>query len=261
MKNIILAAASFILLSTFASCEKVIDVNLNSSASQYVIIGNVHNGGGPSTVSISKSVDFQQNNDFPTISGATVVITDQTASVADTLIESSPGFYVTHGLAGVEGHTYHLYININGQIFTSTATMPGQVNLDTLYQQPAEFGDGVSIVPVYTDPAGIKNFYHFVEYIDGRETKEVFYRSDRVGDGNTLRVPLNLGTDTSLHVGSTVTVALQSIDSSMYQYYRTLDETIGQNAAAPANPATNITGAKLGYFNVHAVSSKTIVIY
>lgn len=246
---------------TLVSCEKVINVKLNSSASQYVVIGNVDNGSGPYSVSITKSVDFQQSNTFPGVSGATVVITDQTAGISDTLTEDMAGHYITHSLTGIEGHTYHLYINVNGELFTSTSTMPARVRLDSLYQQPAEFGDGVSIVPVYTDPAGVRNFYHFIEYIDGKQTKELYYRSDRVGDGQTLRVPLNLGADTAMHTGSTVTVDLQSIDSAMYQYYRTLDETIAQSAASPANPVTNITGVKLGYFSAHAVDTKSIVIY
>jgi len=260
MKNIALFLLAAIVVS-FSSCEKVIDVKLKSSPSQYVIIGKVSDEPGPYTVSVNKSVSFEQSNVFPAVSGATVVITDQTAGVSDTLTEDMPGGYVTHTILGQVGHTYQLYIKSEGQIFTSTATMPHKVPMDTLYQQPAEFGDGVSIVPVYTDRGGENNFYHFIEYINSKQTQELYYRRDIVGNGKQISVPLNLGSDTSMHVGSTVTISMESIDSAMYQYYRSLDETIGQSAASPANPLCNIQGAKLGYFSVHAVDTRTIVIY
>ncbi len=261
MKNITILFLLAAIVVSFSSCEKVIDVKLKSSPAQYVIIGKVSDAPGPYTVSINKSVSFEQSNVFPAVSGAMVVITDQMTGVSDTLTEDLPGGYVTHTLQGQVGHTYQLYIKADGQVFTSIATMPNKVPMDTLYQQPAEFGDGVSIVPVYTDPGGENNFYHFIQYIDNKQTQELYYRRDIVGNGKQLRVPLNLGADTSMHVGSTVSVSLESIDSAMYQYYRSLDETISQSAAAPANPICNIQGAKLGYFSVYAVDTKTIVIY
>ena len=157
---------SFALLTAMASCQKVIQVHLNDTAAKYVIEGNVSDQPGPYFVKISQSVNFDQANTFPAISGATVIITDATAGVVDSLHESTPGMYRTTSLAGVSGHTYQLYIKVNGQVFTSSALMPVAVNIDTLYTQKSVFGDGNELVPQYTDPPTPGNYYHFVETIN-----------------------------------------------------------------------------------------------
>ena len=259
MRTIITLSA--LLLITFTSCRKVINVKLNSASSQYVIIGNVTNMAGPYSVSITKTIDFQLDNNFPAVSGAVVIITDATIGNSDTLQESAPGIYNTSILTGQEGHTYNLYIKVENEIFTASSTMPAMVPLDSLYQEPATFGDGVSIVPVYRDPAGVKNYYHTVQFINNKQSKEIFLRSDILTDGQVVSRPLDLGTDTAMHTGDNVRIELQAVDSAIYQYYRNLVATINQNSAAPANPQTNITGAKLGYFSAHAISASTITLH
>jgi hypothetical protein len=172
MKNI--QPVLFILfLLTLASCQKVIKVDLNSSSPQYVIEGNITDDRPPYIVHISKSVNFDQDNTFPPVSGAIVVITDKSMNRSDTLQEKtdSPGYYQTHtgmnGLNGTWGHTYLLYVNIANKIFTASSTIPAPVNMDSLYTQNSMFGSGFQIVPVYHDPAGIVNYYSFIKYING----------------------------------------------------------------------------------------------
>ena len=100
-----------VLLAAFSACKKVIKVDLNSSSARYVVQGNVTDVAGTYTVTITKTINFDQDNIFPTVSGAMVVITDVSAGVTDTLAETLPGNYTTHVLAGTPGHTYKLYVN------------------------------------------------------------------------------------------------------------------------------------------------------
>lgn len=78
------------------SCQKVIDIELNPSSPRYVVTGNITDQPGPYEVKITSSINFDQDNNFPAVSGAKVCITDQNVGLTDTLTEVAPGRHRTH---------------------------------------------------------------------------------------------------------------------------------------------------------------------
>ncbi len=260
MKPNRISGIAYLLLIVFAfsACKKVININLNSASPRYVVEGNVTNQAAPYLVSITKSINFDQDNVYPTVSGATVVITDMTTMLADTLKEQTPGNYYTTITNGIPGHTYRLYVNAAGNIFTASSTMPPVVTLDSLYTQNSAFGDRQVLVPVYTDPAATGNYYHFKEVRNDTVTDAIQIRNDNLINGQVVKLPLNGGSD--LKAGDSVTLYLETIDSAVYQYYYSLEQTTNQNSATPANPLSNISGGALGYFSAHTSSGKSILV-
>src|SRR5579859_6804591 len=91
------------------SCKKVVTLKLNNAPPQLVIEGNVTDGPDADTVKIIRSVNFYADNTFPTVSGASVTISDNTG-VTDKLTEITPGVYITHTLQGKPGNTYNLSV-------------------------------------------------------------------------------------------------------------------------------------------------------
>jgi hypothetical protein len=253
-KYLILAV---IAIMEFCSCQKVINVNLNNAASKFVITGNVSNEPGPYIVSISKTINFSEDNVFPSVTNALVVITDSIAAVTDTLSRGAAGYYQTHVLQGIPGHVYQLYVNIGGQVFLSRSVMPQPIALDSIYVVSATFGDKKDVTAVYNDPVGVGNHYHLTLSIADSSSTNIYIHSDQVTDGN--RVLQQLRNSIDIHSGDSVKVALECIDDSVYKYYSTLSQTINQNSATPANPQTNISGGSLGYFSAHTVSRKGII--
>ncbi len=251
-----------LLLAAFSACKKVISVNLNSTNPRYVVQGNVTNQPGPYLVNITKSINFDQDNVFPAVSGAIVVITDVTANQVDTLTETTPGNYNTHIITGTPGHTYHLYVNAANNIFTASSKMPMLVTLDSLYTQPSPFGGKhPQLVPVYTDPAlvGVNyHYYHFMEYKNDTESSSVIVRNDALINGRVVNQPI--GSD-GIIPGDSIAVYLECIDSGIYVYYSTLNQTNNQNSATPTNPLTNLTGGALGYFSAHTSSMKSLIVH
>jgi len=253
--------SAFLLLLSFSSCQKVIKVNLNNAASQYVIEANVTDQPGPYTVTITKSVNFDQDNTYPTVSGATVVITDNTANVTDTLKEATPGNYNTSILTGVSGHKYSLYVNAASNVFVSSSTMPMAVSLDSLYTQLSSFRGDHHVVPVYTDPVAKGNNYHFVEVKNDSVVSATYIRNDNLVNGRQITQPLSGGDGGSpVNTGDLVVVYLECIDSAVYQYFYGLQQSGNANSASPANPVSNITGGCLGYFSAHTSSAKSVVV-
>src|SRR5688572_5999961 len=108
----------------FSSCEKVIDLDLNSKDPKIVIEGIIDDQPGPYLVRISTSIDYDEANNFPAVTGAQVIINDS-QSGNDTLDEIAPGLYQTTSLQGISGHAYTLSVlTTSGKSFMSSATMP-----------------------------------------------------------------------------------------------------------------------------------------
>lgn len=256
------------LLLVFAcvSCQKVINVKLKNSAQLVVIEGEVNNAPGPYTVSISRSRDFSENNDFEQIAGAAVTITDLTSSLTDTLKASVPGKYTSSRLQGTAGHSYRLNVVINGQSFSATSSIPTQsVNIDSLYVRKSTFGgDELYMIAEFTDPVGKGNYYRIRQWVRGILVKGSRVRGDEATDGFTYRSQLFYDTDDEsgnpiINLNDSIMAEVQCINQQVYDYYRTLGDATGDNSATPANPLTNITGGALGIFNTCLSSKKSAV--
>lgn len=265
MKQLLYIAIVMIGLS---ACQKVIDINLNSAAKKYVIEGVVTDQVNGIGVKISQTMNFDEDNTFEGVSGANVIITDNTASYV--LQETStPGVYATTGFKGMIGHAYTMYVQIGADTFRAVSTMPHEVFFDSLgLQDRVVFGE-TRRVPVvyYTDPEGKGNTYHFVEWHNGEQESTIFVRNDENTDGRSLSIQLVSFSNNSdseekkIKTGDTVTIEMQCIDQTVYKYWYSLDAgaTGEGQSATPANPVTNITGGALGYFSAHSVQRRTII--
>lgn len=249
-----------------ASCEEVIDIDLNSTDPKFVITGTVSDQLKPFAVRIEKTVDFDQQNVYPAVSGALVRISDGT-QIFD-LLETAPGFYQTaQPQTGEPGKTYRLTVETEGQFFEAVSSMPAPVPFDSIKQdrgtQPGG-GTSILVVPVYFDPAGFGNYYRFIQTTNGQKLNNIFVFDDRNNDGIAITRPLFApGSDIENTVGDTVTVEMQTIDRATYKYFYALDASSGNgpNASVPANPENNWNdGTVLGYFSAHTSQYKTYVI-
>jgi len=253
-----------IFLLFLASCEKVIEVDLNSASPKFVIEGMVTDGDGPQQVRITRTKNFDENNTFEGIDSAEVIIADDEGNNA-ILSYYGNGIYQTADLSGVPGNTYYLSVNIEEQIFTAESTMPHPVELDSLYiQEFTAFGNSRNIPTVlYSDPAGIRNFYRHILYVNYTRVLSIYINTDQGNDGEQVERPLPyFGEDEEerIKAGDTITVKMQSIGKDVYDYLFSLNQTLTQSVATPANPVSNITGDALGYFSAYSVRTETIQV-
>ncbi len=257
---IILISCSF-----FISCRKVIDLDLGDNEPRYVIEGVITNLPGSGKVLLTRSKNFDGDNQFPGVSGALVVIRDN--GIPYTLTETSPGVYENNLINGTPGHLYELTVNIGSEQFSASSTMPQHVPLDTLLIETGPFGQFKFPTIAYTDPAGINNGYRFIQYLNGVKDPAIFWNDDEFTDGLQEILQLDSGIDReddprNIKSGDEVKIELLSIDDAVLKYWYTLRNggASGQgNTVAPANPITNISGGALGYFSAHSVSSRTVI--
>jgi len=264
---------SIIIILFFASCEKVVLIDLNSKNPQPVVQANITNEPGPYTVKINSTVNYYESNIFPAISGAGVVISDNTGN-SETLTEASPGVYKTASMIGTIGRTYTLNFTYNGKQYSANSTMPGNVAIDSLLFQESQgggggFRGGISPIPTYRvickfkDTPGISNYYMLeltsndTSAFNKNNTRVL---SDKLADGQELSMTYR----THFLLNDSVTVKLKSIDKPIYDFYNTLPNATGDGgflSSLPANPLNNISNGGLGYFSAFSVSKMSAEVH
>lgn len=267
MKNIFLIILSLFLVT---SCEKEIDLDLEDQSGQIVIEGNITDQAGPYFVKITKSVAFTQTNQYPAVTNAQVILSDNTGQT-ETLQYAGNGNYKTSAFVGQPGRIYTLTINAEGKQYTAQSTMPQAVSFDGLEQDSFLVAGQTSytLLPLFTDPATLGNRYLFVYTVNSNPKKFFSEFSDNVNNGLPNQRPLLLPNDDSnandikVVAGDVIHVEMQCIDDKVYTYYSALLQLSGSGPGGgitPANPPSNISNGALGYFSAHTVRTRTAVI-
>lgn len=266
MKKIFLP---IIALLTFASCTKVIDVNLNSVTPQYVIEGALMEGKQDFKVRITKTGDYFNPTKPTPVTNATVSLKKGNGTAVSLKYESE-GMYKTLGYTAASSAEYTLTVTIDGKAYEASSFMPKVVTLDDLSTEilPAlnrdndMKADTFQINCYFKDPAKEANFYRVKTVVNGvakDKGEDLLVIEDRLSEGINIILPIF----TSIFkLNDKVDVELISMDKKMYDYFNTLSIIIGNNgnSAAPANPLSNWSGGALGYFGAFSSSKKTIVV-
>ncbi|UOE47432.1 DUF4249 domain-containing protein [Mucilaginibacter sp. SMC90] len=248
------------------SCTKEVNLKLKTTAQQMVIEGEVTSAPGPYQVQIHKSVNFNQSNNLPPVSGALVIISDNTGMI-DTLKETGPGIYKTSKLSGIPGRTYFLKVVAEGKHFNASSTMPQVVHLDTLQfdlftSKGNSGGPEYSTLPVFNDPAPFTNSYRFIQTVNGKLDDTYFVLNDNTFNG-LRNEQLLFNPDAEIKAGDSVSVEFRCIDKNTYNYFYTLSQfnTDGPYNTTPTNPPSNITGDfAYGIFSACTVQRKSAVV-
>ncbi|MBL7932822.1 MAG: DUF4249 family protein, partial [Bacteroidia bacterium] len=177
------------------------------------------------------------------------------------LQETESGIYQTKSFVGKAGSNYLLKVYYEGKTYDARSTMPANVALDTFLLAPLQLANMkvVSILPVFKDPAGEKNYYSFVRYLNGTKLKGTIIMSDELSDGkNNMQVILS--SDEKLKTGDHFALELRNIDEAAHRYLSTKMLTANQNSAAPVNPLSNFSGGALGYFSTFSSQKKEAIV-
>jgi hypothetical protein len=273
MTIVILALISF----TDLSCvEKVVDVDLNLSDPHIVLEGSISDG-SPCSVTVSQTVNFDEPNTFPPVSGAMITLRDNIGNT-DSLTEFHPGTYSGSTIQGTPGRTYTLTVLVGGKEYVATSTMPSPVAIESLkvavmaniWKTPY----GVNVYFHY--PHYVISYYHFVEYHNSVFVKSyitfgqsgggqsgcvcsVDARGDKPGYGNLALLSVYSHEDT-LRAGDIVQVNLECIDKGAFDYFLSIQESNkgGPYVISPANPVSNFSNGALGFFNAFSVRTSQI---
>jgi hypothetical protein len=260
--HIIQLTIALLLICSFSSCEKVIDLNLDTSAPIIVIQGNVFDHDGPYKIQISKTVAFTESNIFPAVTDAKVTISDNLGN-SEILTESSPGMYITSTLKGTPGVTYTLTVVAEGNTYTAVSTMPEPVEIYRIYIRKSDVGSNREVAFDFQDPPDIDNYYRVLEYINDSLKTGVNVGNDKLYPGKMITYSLgssSLKEDSVLQSGDRVRIQFECIDKNVYEYFRTTKGNSDQSTS-PTNPTSNISNGALGYFSACTVRQDSIIYH
>jgi len=254
-----------ILTFIFYSCEKVIDVDLNEAAPQIVIVGNLNVDSKYSDVVISLTSSYYDTLPGTKVKGAIVNVQDEKGRIYK-FTEKKDGIYRSTEIKPAVNNTYKLSVLAYGKNYNAQSTLNPAVAIDSVnwvYENGNSFIDAGYYVNVYlTDPPGIKNYYRLKIFLNKKlknSSDDLIFFNDRYVDGNKLEYSLF---NDPYQLNDTVLVQLISLDSAVYEYYKTFTELMNTNpgSAAPANPNTNLSNGALGYFAAWSSDTMSVII-
>jgi hypothetical protein len=260
----------FLWAFVLCSCEKVVSVDLDQAESLLVVQGAVTDQLAPMVVVLTRTRDyFSSQSPQPMVSHAMVIVSDDLGR-PDTLLETSAGTYMSGEVQGVPGRSYSLKVVVDGKEYSAVASMPPKVTIDSIHAEPiVEFNgrNGYDIDIVFRDPPQPGNFYRLEVHTkvwleESFKWGQFILADDHLANGGALSCRFRASKN--VHPGDTLTVALSSVDRSVYEYFRTVNDLIVsvENPAPsfPGNPLTNVTNGGLGYFAAYAIDIKSIVL-
>ena len=112
-----------ILFLSFISCEKVIDVGLATGKTRLVVEASINwyanTSGNEQKIKLSTTTGYFSNT-IPTVSGATVFITNSTSQVFTFTEDGTAGTYKCYNFIPVVGENYTLTVIYLGETYTSS---------------------------------------------------------------------------------------------------------------------------------------------
>jgi hypothetical protein len=192
--NSLFVTASFcVLLLSMISCEKSVDIDIQTNDRRLVASGDFTNDTSVQSIRLYRSGSVTTGRPQAAVSGAKVLITDGIDTFAYLENPGSPGLYQTPTTCfGIGGHTYTLHISsvdIDGdgsdEEYTAQATMPVPVSFDSLVSFYGMNGDNI---PGTVDNRGYyTTFYggpdYLYHYVVVNNSDTLFTISDRLGTG------------------------------------------------------------------------------
>jgi hypothetical protein len=268
-KKIIIVTVGLFL----TGCEEVIDVNLDTVAPQLVIDASIdwakNTTGNEQMIKLSTTTGYY-NTEFPTVSGATVVITNTTQTTFSFIETPNTGEYSCTNFVPVTGETYTLTITLNGQSYSATETLINAPTIeDTIGQnnKGGFGGDEVEITYYFQDNAAQDNYY-LHSFANPRVAFPEFQvENDDNTQGN--RTPVFYA-NKDLKPGDVISVKLYGISKRYFDYFKKLSLASGNGGSpfqtTPAGVRGNIvnqTNSKsfaYGYFRLSEVDTRNYIV-
>ena len=257
------------LIITLSSCQKVIDIDLNTATPQYVIEAELVEGTQDFTVRVTKTSNFFSTDKATAVNNATITLKKDNGT-AISLIGENNGYYKAAQYTATNKANYTLNVSVDGKKFDASSYLAKPITLDSVEIEKdsgnpfggASADSTYQLYCIFQDPKSETNFYRIKTVVNGKpknDGENILVIDDRFSDGNRIRIPIFT---TEFKLGEKVDVELVSIDKKVHDYYNTLSTLVsnGNNSAAPTNPITNWSGGALGYFGAVSSSKRTVLV-
>ena len=265
----------FLILTAFTliSCEDVVDVDLATAEPKLVIDASLKwqkgTAGNEQTIILSTTAGFYEEN-VPAATGATVFVTNGNNDVFNFIEIPNTGEYFCANFVPEIDQTYTLTVIYNGETYTATETLKEVPEITSVIQdnEGGFTGDQIEVRFFYNDIPNIDNYYLIQFNTSITILPEYDVISDEFFQNNQM---FGLYTNEDLNPNDTVTLTLQGISETYYNYMNILLGIAGSNGGSPFQtpPATvrgnivnqtNFDNYALGFFRLSETDTMDYVV-
>lgn len=268
--KIILFAAITLFLT---GCEDTIHVDLDTAAPKLVIDASIdwtkNTPGNEQKIKLSTTTDYY-NSEFPTVSGATITVTNSANIVFPFIEKLGTGEYICSNFIPEIGETYTLKIIVNGETYTASETLVNVPKIEDQIDQNNKggmAGDEVEITYYYQDN-GAQNNYYLSSIITQHVAFPIYEAEDDENKQGNL-IPAYYS-NKDFKPGDLVNIKLYGMSKRYYEYYNKLITASGNDGnpfqttpTAVRGNIVNQTNSKnfaYGYFKLSEVDSKDYTV-
>lgn len=256
-----------------ASCTEEIIVDLDTAPPKLVVDAAIewykNTAGNEQKIILSTTTGYY-SSEFPTVSGATIFISNSTNIIFTFVETTTDGQYECTNFIPVIGERYVLTIILNGQTYTATETLTKTPLIEEpIVQNDAGgfAGDEIEIKYQYQDDNAEENYYvnsvvnpHvlFPEYsveddelYNGNKI-DMFYSNPDLVPGDVLKIKM-FGTSKTYHSYFKQVILASGNDGNPFQ---TTPTSVRGNIINQTDASNN----SLGYFRLSEVDTKEYTI-
>jgi hypothetical protein len=278
MAKILLKIVTLVLLTStisfsLFSCEDVVEIDLTTAAPKLVIDASIkwQKGtlGNEQTVKLTTTTGFYSST-IPTVSGATVFITDGNGIQYDFIENPGTGNYVCTNFNPEIRQSYTLTVSLNSQIYTATESLIEVPTIDAVEQtEDGGFTGNEKEVKFFYQDNGLVNNFYLEEY---NTSFTILPEYDVIDDaffqGNQM---FGLYTNEDMKTDDTLQFTLHGISQNYYNYMNVLLGIAGTNGGSPFQtpPATvrgnivnqtNFNNFALGFFRLSETDTMSYTV-
>ncbi len=255
------------------ACEKVVKADLDTAPPRLVVDASIdwvkNTAGNEQRILLSTTTGYYSQQ-FPTVSGAVVTVTDAANTVFEFVETQGTGQYVCQNFIPVIGQTYKLKIILNGETYTASETFTSVPALEDNIEQDdtgGEAGDEMEITFYYKDDGSQENFYLNSISQPYSPFPEFEVEDDEHTNGNLMQESF---AHEKLKAGDPVDIRLYGISKGYYNYmFKLILATGNDGNPFPTIPSavrgnivneTNGSNYAFGYFRLAEVATKGYTI-
>ncbi len=262
MNRIFYSLLALLLVSTFSSCEKKIELHPENSEQKIAVEAMFTDNPFVSYFKLSKTKGIYESiNGHEFISDADIKVTDKTTGdIYNYVYDATSEKYVSFA-TGVEGHQYKMEIVAEGQHITAEQTMTSPISISNIESVLDNKSGKYSLKMYFDDPENHLDYYLFIfvpndTSLESRFTVMTDLNYDR--QNHSLAVPSEL-----FDAGQDWQILMYHINRENYDYLHVILRAMKSlvNGAHPfygialGNPPSTVHGEQaLGYWLCAGVS-------
>ena len=262
MKNIF-SILTIVLIFLLASCQDVVDVDLETAPPKLVVEASINwekgTPGNIQRINLSTTTSYFSTT-FPAVSGATVQVKNSSNIVFNFTQTGTTGEYECTNFIPKINESYTLTIIYNQQTYQATETLTAVAPITIINQNNNAGINGrqIEVKTLYNDPAVVKNFYLFKFKYPGLARPDYYVSADDFYNGNPF---FSIAQEDDLKQNDIIEITHFGVSQTYFNYLSILLDIAGSVGGAPfQSPPGTVKGNvinktsfndfPLGYFSL-----------